>query len=110
MKSEIKEIVAINLIGRAGLLLGASLNLRALMPNCGLLRNDFTYFLDKAKSQNENEIAYRYARAAIIFMVFYLEALINLIIEHFIKTMNKPNILNKLKNDSNIPKKLKAVY
>ena len=80
------------------------------MPNCGLLRNDFAYFLDKAKSQNENEIANRYARAAIIFMVFYLEALINLIIEHFIKTMNKPIILKKLKNDSNIPKKFKAVY
>lgn len=89
---------------------GVSLTLRALMPNCGLLLNDFIYFLDKAKSNVINEIGNSYARAAIIFMAFYLEALINLIIDHILKTMNNPKMLNKLRNSTDIPKKFKEVY
>lgn len=80
------------------------------MPNCGLLLNDFTYFLDKAKAQDESDFSNTYTRAAIIFMAFYLEALINLIIDHILKTMNNPKNINKIKNSTNIPKKIKEVY
>jgi len=51
MASGKKILKAIKVNCSFGLSLSSVSNLRALIPNCGLLKNDFTYFLDKAKSQ-----------------------------------------------------------
>ena len=113
MVSNKKEPEAIKISGSVGLLLGSPSNLRALMPNCGLLRNDFIYFLDKAKAQGENEISNSYARAAIIFMVFYLEGLINLLLDDIYKKMKAPKrLIENYQNNWKIdpPQKFEDVY
>jgi hypothetical protein len=69
-----------------GFVLGGEGKYSVSVPTCNTIYDDIVYTLGKAKLANtDHKISKCYARIAIIFLAFYMESLINLLLDEMLK-------------------------